>query len=99
MSANSDSTCSGGTLTSHTRTLHVTEAPATFPHQLDEPTVSPPVLLVNVARAAEILCLSRSSIYHQLIWSEQSLPIRIGRSVRFWVEQLEQFVADRATDR
>lgn len=41
-----------------------------------------------------ILAISRSSI-HQLIWSEQLIPIRIGRSVRFSVEQLEQFVIDR----
>jgi hypothetical protein len=38
--------------------------------------------------------VSRSSIY-QLIWSEQLVPIRIGRSVRFSVGQLEQFVIDR----
>ncbi|WP_395155761.1 hypothetical protein [Ilumatobacter sp.] len=38
--------------------------------------------------------MSRSSIY-QLIWTEQLVPIRIGRSVRFSVLQIEQFVADR----
>lgn len=41
-----------------------------------------------------MLSLSRSSIY-LLIDSDQLRPIRIGRSVRFTVEQLEQFVADR----
>lgn len=51
-------------------------------------------LLVDVAQAAVILSISRSSIY-QLIWSEQLIPVRIGRSVRFSVEQLEQFVSDR----
>lgn len=51
-------------------------------------------LLVNMVQAAEILSLSRSSLY-QLIWSEQLVPIRIGRSVRFSVDQLERFVADR----
>ena len=51
-------------------------------------------LLVDVSQAAAILAISRSSIY-QLIWSEQLTPIRIGRSVRFSVEQLEQFVIDR----
>ena len=57
-------------------------------------------LLVGVSEAAAILAISRSSIY-QLIWSEQLVPIRIGRSVRFSVEQLEQFVIDRIaqTDR
>ena len=51
-------------------------------------------LLVDVPQAAAILAISRSSIY-QLIWSEQLTPIRIGRSVRFPIEQLEQFVIDR----
>jgi len=54
-------------------------------------------LLVTVNQAAEILSLSRSSIY-QLIWSEQLMPIRIGRSVRFSVDQLQQFVAERAAE-
>ncbi|HYN34301.1 MAG TPA: helix-turn-helix domain-containing protein [Ilumatobacteraceae bacterium] len=51
-------------------------------------------LLVTIAGAAEILSLSRSSIY-QLIWNDQLTPIRIGRCLRFPVDQLEQFVADR----
>ena len=55
------------------------------------------VLLVSVARAGEILSLSRSSIY-QLIWTDQLTPVRIGRSVRFSVEHLEEFVADRTAD-
>lgn len=51
-------------------------------------------LLVSIKQAAEMLSLSRSSIY-LLIDSEQLSPVRIGRSVRFTVAQLEQFVADR----
>ena len=51
-------------------------------------------LLVDVSKAAAILAISRSSIC-QLIWSEQLIPVRIGRSVRFSIEQLEQFVIDR----
>ncbi|MFK7917141.1 MAG: helix-turn-helix domain-containing protein [Ilumatobacter sp.] len=51
-------------------------------------------LLVNVTQAAQILCVSRSSIY-QLIWTDQLMPIRIGRSVRFSIEQLERFIAER----
>lgn len=54
-------------------------------------------LLVSVVQAAEMLSLSRSSIY-QLIWSDQLTPIRIGRSVRFSVEHLEAFVTDRLAD-
>lgn len=52
-------------------------------------------LLVSIRQATEMLSLSRSSIY-LLIDSEQLTPIRIGRSVRFTVEELEQFVANRA---
>jgi len=51
-------------------------------------------LLVTIEQTGKILCLSRSSIY-QLIWCEELVPIRIGRSVRFSVEQLQRFVAER----
>jgi predicted DNA-binding transcriptional regulator AlpA len=54
-------------------------------------------LLVDVAKAATILAISRSSIY-QLIWTEQLVPVRIDRSVRFSMAQLEQFVADRTAE-
>ena len=64
----------------------------------DGPTAPPRALLVNVMQAAEILSLSRSSIY-QLMWTDQLIPIRIGRSVRFSIQQLEQFVADRSDQR
>ncbi len=53
--------------------------------------------LVSVVQATEMLSLSRSSIY-QLIWNGELTPIRIGRSVRFSVEHLESFVADRLGD-
>jgi len=35
---------------------------------------------------------------YQLIWNEQLTPVRIGRSVRFSIAQLEQFVADRIAE-
>ena len=54
-------------------------------------------LLVTVEQAGKSLCLSRSSIY-QLIWHEELVPIRIGRSVRFSVQQLERFVTERHAD-
>ncbi|WP_395153693.1 helix-turn-helix domain-containing protein [Ilumatobacter sp.] len=54
-------------------------------------------LLVDVARAATILAISRSSVY-QLIWTEQLVPVRIGRSVRFSIAQLEQFVDERIAE-
>lgn len=54
-------------------------------------------LLVDVAKAAKILSISRSSVY-QLIWNEQLTPVRIGRSVRFSIAQLDQFVADRIAE-
>ena len=44
-------------------------------------------------QAAEILSLSRSSIY-LLIDAGKLTPIRIGRSVRFSLEHLEGFVDD-----
>lgn len=55
-------------------------------------------LLVNTAQAAEMLSLSRSSIY-QLIWNDELTPIRIGRCARLSVEHLEAFVIDRSTGR
>jgi len=54
-------------------------------------------LLVDVLQAAEMLSLSRPSIY-QLIWIGHLTPVRIGRSVRFSVDHLEQFVADRIAE-
>ena len=54
-------------------------------------------LLISIAQAAAILAVSRSSIY-QLIWNEQLTPIRIGRSVRFTIEQIEDFVARRVAE-
>lgn len=53
-------------------------------------------LLVNIERAAEILAISRTSVY-QLVWSEELVPIRIGRSVRFSIVQLQDFVAARTS--
>lgn len=70
----------------------------------DEPlrsvTKPPPTqtLLVTVVQAAEILSLSRSSIY-QLIWSQQLVPIRIGRSIRFTVDQLDDLLPNELLTR
>ena len=53
---------------------------------------------MSIKQASMMLSISRSVIY-QLMDAGQLTPIRIGRSVRFPVEQLEQFVIDRlATD-
>lgn len=65
----------------------------TRPGSIPNPRTRP--ILVNVVQAAEMFSISRSTIY-QLIWSGQLVPIRIGRSVRFSVEHLERFVADRS---
>lgn len=73
----------------------MTTPPTTNDNQTQNDTARP--LLVDVAKAATILAISRSSIY-QLIWSEQLVPVRIGRSVRFSIAQLEQFVADRTLE-
>jgi excisionase family DNA binding protein len=62
--------------------------------------ISPPsrattrALLVSIRQAAEMLAISRSSVYN-LIDAGQLTPVRTGRSVRFPVEQLERFVAAR----
>ena len=52
------------------------------------------VLLVSIKQAAAILSISHSSIYH-LMGTDHLTPIRVGRSVRFPVEQLERFVEAR----
>lgn len=54
-------------------------------------------LLVSIKQASAMLSISRSVIY-QLMDAGQLTPIRIGRSVRLPVEQLERFVADRLAD-
>ncbi|MFT5978520.1 MAG: excisionase family DNA binding protein [Candidatus Azotimanducaceae bacterium] len=54
-------------------------------------------LLVSIKQASALLAISRSVIY-QLMAAGQLTPIRIGRSVRLPVEQLERFVADRLVD-
>ena len=54
----------------------------------------PQPLLVDAVRAARMLCIGRTALYH-LIWSGELEPIHIGRSVRFAVEDLEDFVRSR----
>ena len=58
---------------------------------------APRPLLITVEQAAEILTIGRSTIY-QLIWNAELVPIRIGRSVRFKVDQLEEFVNRRRSE-
>jgi excisionase family DNA binding protein len=55
-------------------------------------------LLVNISQAAEILSVSRTTLY-QMMWRGDLTPIHIGRSVRFAVEQLEDFVNRRLCQR
>ena len=54
-------------------------------------------LLLTVPEAARLLAIGRSAVY-QLIWNGELTPVRIGRSVRFAVTELERFVAERAED-
>lgn len=63
-------------------------------HRVDALANTTPIL-VSIARAAELLSLSRSTIY-ELIWRGELSPIHIGRSVRLPTQQLEAFV-DRHT--
>jgi excisionase family DNA binding protein len=51
-------------------------------------------LLVTAPQAARILSIGRTALY-QLIWDGQLTPIHIGRSVRFSLNQLNQFVEER----
>lgn len=67
----------------------------TRPSLLHNDATAPP-LLVTIRQASAMLAISRSSIY-LLIDSGQLIPIRIGRSVRLPVDQLEQFILDRLT--
>lgn len=53
-------------------------------------------LLLTVTEAARVLALGRTSVY-QLIWDGELNPVRIGRSVRFTIAELERFVDERAT--
>ena len=50
-----------------------------------------PPLLVTIPQAAELLAVSRSTVY-QLIWDDELAPIRIGRSVRLIVDDLQDYV-------
>ena len=53
-------------------------------------------LLVTVKQAAEMLCISRTTLY-ELMWREELIPVRIGRSVRLSIEQLHKFVHRQTT--
>lgn len=48
-------------------------------------------LLLSVEDAACVLAVGRTSI-HQLIWYGELHPVRIRRSVRFTMAELERFV-------
>jgi excisionase family DNA binding protein len=50
-------------------------------------------LLLSVEDAASVLAVGRTSIY-QLIWSGELRPVRIRRSVRFTMAELERFVTE-----
>lgn len=59
--------------------------------------IGQPPLLVTVSEAARLLALGRTSIY-QLMWADELRPVRIGKSVRFTIAELERFVAERELD-
>ena len=68
-----------------------------LPTRVVDDDSTPKPLLLTVEQAAEILTIGRSTIY-QLIWNAELAPIRIGRSVRFTVNQLEEFVNRRQAE-
>ena len=51
-------------------------------------------ILVTIVEAAALLAIGRSSLY-QLIWDGELATVRIGRSVRIPVLELEKFVQRR----
>lgn len=78
------------TSTASPRTEVATSRPAS--------TVPPPVLLVTVKQACEMLGLGRTSIHH-LVRNGELTPIRIGTAVRFSIEHLHRFVDAHMADR
>lgn len=51
-------------------------------------------LLVTVPEAARILSIGRTALY-QLIWNGDLTPVHIGRSVRFPIDELHDFIERR----
>lgn len=48
-------------------------------------------LLVTAAEAGRMLAIGRTTVY-QLVWSGEITPVHIGRSVRFPVAELHEFI-------
>ena len=63
------------------------------PHDAASKSQAP--LLVTVPEAARLLAVGRTSLY-QLIWDGELTPVRIGRSMRLTMAELERFVNERA---
>ena len=55
---------------------------------------APPPLLVDSVQAGKLLCLSPRTIW-SLASSGQLRRLKVGRSVRFAVSDLERFIATR----
>jgi excisionase family DNA binding protein len=72
------------------------QAPSGATRTLEVPPLVEP-LLVTVKQAAAMLCVSRTTVY-ELMWREELIPVRIGRSVRLSIEQLQEFVRRQTTD-
>jgi excisionase family DNA binding protein len=56
------------------------------------PGVDTSKLLLTNEDAAELLSISRATLY-RLVWRGELTPVKIGRAVRFPREQLAAFVA------
>lgn len=50
-------------------------------------------ILFTIEEAAKLLRLSRTTLY-ELMWSDQLVPIRIGRRIRFTRACLEQLIEE-----
>lgn len=61
------------------------------PDNTSHPHRPRPPLLVTIPQAAKLLAVGRSTVY-QLIWDDELTPIRIGRSVRLTIDDLQDYV-------
>lgn len=75
-------------------------APTPLLHEPDAPDHQPVLrpLLVSIPQVLALLDIGRTTLY-QLMADEELVPIRIGRSVRFVVSEVEAFVEARRAAR
>jgi excisionase family DNA binding protein len=65
---------------------------------LDTPVIPPTRILLRVHEAAEMLGLSRATLYNLLAAGTEIPVVRIGRSVRIPRAELEEWITRQTTD-